>query len=77
MVSLHKSIHFMSQTVAFSLFSTPIPAITNFSWFGFNSEYFENVSNVLRSSLIDILVYENEIFSLPAEFHFQFQSFVF
>ena len=55
MVSLHKLIHFMPQTASFTLFSTPIPAILHFSWSGFKPGYFENVANVLRSSLIDHL----------------------
>ena len=43
MVSLNKSIHFMPQTVTFTLFNTPVLAILNFLWFGFKPKYFENV----------------------------------
>ena len=45
----------MPETTTLTLFSTPIPEILHFSRFGFNPEYFENVANVLRSSLIDLL----------------------
>ena len=45
----------MPQTATSTLFSTPIPAILHFSLFGFKAKYFENVANVLRSSLMDLL----------------------
>ena len=63
MVSLHKSLHFMPQTATFILFSSPIPAISNFSWFDFNPEYFEDVAKVLRSSLIDLLPLKKKVAS--------------
>ena len=56
MVSLHKWYHF-------TLFSTSIPVILHFLWFGSNPEYFENVANVLRSSLIDLLSLKKKVVS--------------
>ena len=44
-------------------FSTPIPATSHFSWFGINPEYFENVANVLRSSIIDLLSLRKKVVS--------------
>ena len=64
MVSLYKLMHFRPQTAIFTSFSTPIPAISYFSWFGFNPEYFENVANVLRSSLIDLLSLKKKVICL-------------
>ena len=62
-VPVHKSIHFLPQTATFALFSTPISAILHFSWFGFKPEYFENVANLLRSSLIDLLSLKEKVVS--------------
>ena len=53
----------MPQTATFILFSTPIPAISHFSCFGFKPEYFENVANVLISSLIDLLSLKKKVAS--------------
>ena len=62
-LSLHKSIHSMPQTVTFTLFSTQMPAISHFSWFGFKPEYFKNVANVLASSLMDLLSLKKKVVS--------------
>ena len=63
MLSLHRSVHFMPQTTTFTLFSTPMPAISYFSWFVFKAEYFENVANILISSVIDLLSLKKKVVS--------------
>ena len=54
-VSLYQSLHFMSKTATFTLFNTPIPAISQILQFRFKPEYFENVANVLISALMGFL----------------------
>ena len=72
MVSLHKSIHFMPQTATSTLFSTPIPEILHFSWFGFKpwilwkcNKCIKNVINVIVIDLnvIDILSLKKKVVS--------------
>ena len=51
----------MPETTTLTLFSTPIPEILHFSRFGFNPEYFENIANALRSSLLDLLCLKKKV----------------